>query len=320
MPTSADKPLVIAHRGASAYLPEHTLEAKALAYGMGADYLEQDVVATRDDRLVVLHDVTLDTVTNVRQVYPDRARDDGHFYARDFDFEELQALNVHERRDESGTRAVFPGRFPTDYGRFRIPSLEEELALIKGMNQATGGSVGVYPEVKKPAWHHEEGVDVSALLLQTLARYGYNNADDPVFVQCFDASEVRRIRQELGCRMRLVQLIAENSWQESPTDYDHLKTAEGLREVSAIADGIGPWIGHIYAEDEIDGQPVSTGLVSVAKSLGLQVHPYTFRADQMAPGFDSFEAMLRWFVDTLHIDGVFTDFPDRARAVFDAGI
>src|SRR5690554_7145662 len=95
-------PFVIAHRGASGYLPEHTLEAKALAYGQGADYLEQDVVATRDDELVVLHDVHLDHVTDVARRYPGRRRRDGHWYARDFTLAELRTLEVHERRDEAG--------------------------------------------------------------------------------------------------------------------------------------------------------------------------------------------------------------------------
>ena len=94
-----ERPLIIAHRGACGYLPEHTLEAKALAYGMGADYLEQDVVATRDDRLLVSHDVHLDTVTDVAERFPTRAREDGRFYARDFDLAEIKTLNVHERHN-----------------------------------------------------------------------------------------------------------------------------------------------------------------------------------------------------------------------------
>lgn len=305
-------PLVIAHRGACGYLPEHTLEAKALAYGMGADFLEQDVVATRDDQLVVLHDIHLDTVTDVAQKYPARARADGHFYARDFDLVEIRALNVHERRTEDGSAAVFPGRFPTDTGRFAVPSLDEEIVMIRGLNRSTGRTVGIYPEVKRPAWHHAEGVDVAGLLLELLAEHGYSDPADAVFVQCFDSAEVVRIRQQLGSRLRLIQLIAENSWKESDTDYEVLKTADGLREIAKVADGIGPWIRQLYTEDEIDGLPVSTGLVSAAHAAGLEVHPYTFRADQLLPGFDGFAAMVEWFDDTLGIDGLFTDFPDRA--------
>ena len=97
-----DRPLVIAHRGASGYLPEHTAEAKALAYGMGADYLEQDVVATRDAKLIVMHDVALDAVTDVASVFPARARSDGRYYAIDFDLAEIQRLRVIERRRALG--------------------------------------------------------------------------------------------------------------------------------------------------------------------------------------------------------------------------
>ena len=306
--------LVIAHRGASGYLPEHTLEAKALAYGMGADYLEQDVVATRNDELVVLHDIYLDRLTNVTEKFPDRKRDDGRFYVRDFDVAELKTLRVWERRDDDGISAVFPKRFPTGQGAFSIPTLREEIRLVQGLNRSTGRSVGIYVEIKRPAWHRAEGVDVSPLVLQLLDDCGYRTRDDLAFVQCFDASEVRRIRHELGSELKLVQLLGENDWGESDTNYEELKTPAGLKHIAATADGIGPWIGHLMRMAGIDGRPVSTGLVSAAHDAGLNVHPYTFRADQLAPGFDSLEEMIRWFVDELAIDGLFTDFPDRAIA------
>jgi glycerophosphoryl diester phosphodiesterase len=304
--------LVIAHRGASGYLPEHTLEAKALAYGMGADYLEQDVIATRDNELVVLHDIHLDRVTNVAEKYPERKRDDGRFYVRDFDVAELKSLRVWERRDEDGITAVFPKRFPTGQGAFEIPTLREEIKLVQGLNKSTGRSVGIYVELKRPAWHASEGVDISTILLRLLDDFGYRTHDDLVFVQCFDASEVRRIRHDLGSELKLVQLLGENDWGESDTDYEKLKTPAGLSEIAATADGVGPWIGQLIEMADIDGGPVSTGFVSAAHDAGLSVHPYTFRADQLAPGFESLEEMIRWFVDELAIDGLFTDFPDLA--------
>lgn len=316
---SNSSPLVIAHRGACGYLPEHTLEAKALAYGMGADYLEQDVVATRDDELVVLHDIHMETVTDVATRFPDRARDDGKFYVRDFDLSEIRTLNVHERRGADGVSAVFPGRFPTDKGRFSIATLGEEIEMVGGLNRATGRSVGIYPEIKSPAWHRSEGVDVGRLMLDILNDSGYSKRSDPIFVQCFDMAEVLRLRIELGTDLKLVQLLGENHWGESDTDYNHLKTTEGLAELAAMVDGVGPWIGQLYASAEIDGQPVSTGLVSAAHKAGLQVHPYTFRADALGPGFESFEAMIHWFVETLAIDGLFTDFPDKARQALEGG-
>jgi glycerophosphoryl diester phosphodiesterase len=304
--------LVIAHRGASGYLPEHTLEAKALAYGMGAHYLEQDIVATRDDELVVLHDIHLDRVTNVAEKFPDRKRDDGRYYARDFDLAEIQALRAWERRGQDGTSAVFPNRFPTGQGNFRVPTLREELKLVQGLNKSTGRSVGVYVEIKRPAWHKSEGVDISPILLQLLDDVGYRTREDEVYVQCFDPDEVRRIRHELNCELKLTQLMDNPEWGDYFPEHDFLKTPEGLEQLAKTADGVGPYLGYVVRMAEVDGRLVSTGFVSNAHAKGLAVHPWTFRADQLAPGFDSLEEMIRWFVDELSIDGVFTDFPDLA--------
>lgn len=306
--------LIIAHRGACGYLPEHTLEAKAFAYALGADYIEQDVVATRDDELVVLHDIHLDRVTNVAERFPDRKRKDGRYYARDFDLAEIKLLNVWERRNADGKTPVFPRRFPTGQGNFRVPTLQEEIMLVQGLNHSTGRNIGIYPEIKSPAWHKTESVDLSALVLQVLDEYGYKNRDDSVFLQCFDATEVRRIREDLGCELKMVQLIGENSWGESDTDYEPLKTAAGLARLAETVEGVGPWIGHLIRMADIDGHPVSTGFVSAAHAAGLQVHPYTFRADELAPGFESLQEMVRWFADELKIDGLFTDFTDIAAA------
>jgi len=304
--------LVIAHRGACGYLPEHTLEAKAYAHALGANYIEQDIVATRDNELVVVHDIHLDNVTNVAERFPGRHRSDGRFYVRDFDLSEIRMLTAWERRSEDGVNAVFPNRFPTDVAQFRIPTLREEIKLIQGLNRSTGRKVGIYPEIKRPAWHRAEGFDISPKVLQLLDDFGYRTRNDACFLQCFDGAEVERIRHELGCQLSLVQLIGENNWRESDTDYHRFRTAEGLEQLAKTVDGIGPWIAHLVTTSDIDGQPVSMGLVSAAHEAGLDVHPYTFRADQLAPGFDSLKEMIRWFVDELDIDGLFTDFPDLA--------
>ena len=125
------KTLLIAHRGACAYLPEHTLAAKALAYGMGADYLEQDLVATRDDAIIVSHDICLDRVTDVARRFPARMRADGRYYARDLDLAEIRTLTVTERVGADG-RAVFPGRFPAHTGDFRINTLRFGRMVSRG--------------------------------------------------------------------------------------------------------------------------------------------------------------------------------------------
>lgn len=307
-------PLIIAHRGASGYLPEHTLEAKALAFGMGADYIEQDVVATRDDQLIVLHDLHLDSTTNVAEVFPDRHRDDGHFYARDFDLVEIRTLNAHEARRSDGRTARFRGRFPTDRGAFRVPTLAEEIELVQGLNRSTGRNVGIYPEIKHPAWHREEGVDLSRLVLDALHEYDYTTADHKVFVQCFDPGEMRRIRDDFESRLRLVQLTSSAGDTSYHPEHETINTPEGLKVLAETTDGYGPSGAFLYATAEIDGHPVSTGLVTAAHDAGLVVHPYTFRADMIPGSFESYAEMVRWFVTELRIDGLFTDFPDLTRA------
>ena len=299
-------PLIIAHRGASGYLPEHTLAAKALAYGQGADFLEQDVVATRDDRLIVLHDIHLDTVSDVAERFPDRARDDGRWYARDFDLEEIRTLRAYERMSPDRLGAIFPDRFPVRTGYFSIPALEDEISMIQGLNKSSGRQVGIYPEIKKPAWHHGEGVDVADLMLRTLEQFGYHDRQHAAYLQCFDPTETRRLRDDLGTNLRVVQLLADNRWQEATADYDYLLTARGLAEIAGYADAIGPWLSQLYTIGA-SGLPESTGVVEAAHDAGLAVHPYTFRADQIPDGFDTFEDCVRWFANGLGIDGLFTD-------------
>ncbi|MGB5335825.1 MAG: glycerophosphodiester phosphodiesterase [Woeseiaceae bacterium] len=305
------RPVVIAHRGASGHLPEHTFAAKALAYAMGADYLEQDVVATRDDALVVLHDIHLDRVTDVARRYPERKRDDGRYYVRDFDLADIKRLRVHERVKPDGT-PVYPGRFSDTDEVFRVQTFAEELEFVRSLVATNGRPVGIYPEIKRPEWHRSEGVDITPEFLRTLRDYGYTEHADRVYVQCFDARELRRIRHELGCRLKLVQLIAEDSWGEAPTQFALLRTKRGLQRLAGTVDAIGPWLRRAYRLRKRDGRLTSSGLVKRAHDAGLAVHPYTFRSDELPEGFDSFEALLGYFIDQLAVDGLFTDFPDLA--------
>ena len=303
------RPVVIAHRGASGHLPEHTLQAKALAYAMGADYLEQDIVATRDDELVVLHDIHLDEVTDVAQRFPGRARADGRYYVRDFTLAEIETLTVHERTDHKG-RQVFPERQPHRGGEFRVNTLSRELELVDDLRESGDHEVGIYPEIKSPAWHVAEGVDITILVLNTLEQHGYRRHSDPVYLQCFDERELRRIRHELGCELKLVQLIGEDSWTAEPTNFAKMRTARGLEWLAATVDGIGPWVNRLYKLRKRDGRISDSGLVSRAHDQGLVVHPYTYRSDALPEGFSSFESLVEFSVRTLAVDGVFTDFPD----------
>jgi len=166
------RPLIIAHRGASAYLPEHSIAGKALALGMGADFLEQDIIASRDSELIVFHDLFLEGMTDVALKFPNRARDDGHFYCIDFDLAEIRTLGLHERVEPATGESVFPGRFPVSAGSFLIPTLEEELSFVEGLRQSTGRSIGVYPEIKSPDWHTNHGMDLGGAILKTLSNGG----------------------------------------------------------------------------------------------------------------------------------------------------
>ena len=301
---------VIAHRGASGYLPEHTLEGAATAHAMGADFIEQDVVLTRDNELVVLHDLYLDAVTDVAGRFPDRKRDDNHYYAIDFSLDEIRALRVSERRKSSAI-AEFPGRFPVGSNIFRVPTLEEVIALIQGMNQSTGRNVGLYIEPKSPAWHEQLGRDILVELVATLSRYGYASKNDKAFLQSFDADTLKRARGELKTELPLVQLMGENSWGESDTDFDYLRTAAGLQEVQTYADGIGPWLLNVVEIDPETGKPGVTPLVGQAHQHGLFVHAYTLRADQLPDEMNDFDEALKFLLDNSGLDGVFTDFPDK---------
>jgi glycerophosphoryl diester phosphodiesterase len=302
-------PIVIAHRGASGYLPEHTLVAKAYAHAVGADYLEQDVVLTRDDVPVVFHDLVLEEVTNVAAQFPDRRRPDDHWYVIDLDFAELQTLQVHERVVPADGTAVYAGRFHERLD-LRIRSLADELAFIRGLNGSTGRHAGIYTEVKSPAWHQAEGKDPSPIILATLAEFGFIGPEDDVWLQCFDAKELLRIKHELGCRLRLVQLIGENDWLESDNDYDAQRTAAGLAHIATYASGIGPWIPHIVKWPSPGAEPVYSSLVADAHAVGLEVHPYTFRTDDLPENAPDAQAAHQALFAEAGIDGLFTDFSD----------
>jgi glycerophosphoryl diester phosphodiesterase len=303
-------PIVIAHRGASGYLPEHSPQAKALAYGQCADYLEQDVIASRDHELVVLHDLYLDDISDVRERFPERARTDGHFYVIDFDLRELKQLRLMERRKPGSAERLYDGRFPAMLPEFRISTLAEEIELIQGLNRATGRRVGIYPEIKDPDWHKAQGFDLAAAVIETLQRYGYESPQDLCFVQCFDAAELRRVRNELGCRLRLVQLVDGGDHQ-----LRHL-SERGLAAIREYADAVGPAYAALF-EGGVGGESLSASpAASAIRAAGLMAHPYTFRKDRLAPGLDvDFETLLAFFWADIRVDGLFSDFPDIAVRV-----
>lgn len=290
------KKLVIAHRGASGYLPEHTMEAKVMAYQMGADYIEQDLVLSKDDIPIVIHDIYLDDVTDVAIKFPDRKREDGRYYVIDFNFNELKTLRVTERFDPKTGKQVYQNRFPKGKGNFSLHSLQEEIETIQGLNTVTKQEIGIYPEIKAPEFHQKEGKDIATIVLTILANYGYTKKEDKCILQCFDAKELERIRNVLKSDLFLVQLI--ESEEES----------KQLKHFAGYADGIGPWYKQLIAEKTKTGYRF-TSLVSDAHELGMVVHPYTLRADAYGE-FSSFREMMQILFIEANIDGAFTDFPD----------
>lgn len=333
--------LVIAHRGASGYLPEHTLEAYSAAYFMGADYIEQDVVMTKDNQLVILHDHTLDRTTNVMEKFPDRFRMvDGakRWYAIDFTLDEIKSLRVTEGfkipdnsdadKVQDLTKAGFPERFPLWKSKFEVATFAEAIELIQGLNKSTGKNVGIYPEIKAPWLHRSEGKDISKAVLTMLKTYGYDSEDDKVYVQCFDPIETKRISKDLmpamNIDLKVVQLIAETSWNETmvsdgkghfkPYDYDWMFKPGGMEKIAKYADGIGPWKPMLVDNKSTPDHIIVKPMMKEAKAAGLVVHPYTFRKDKgRIPSYaTSFENLLDIFYTKVGVDGVFTDFADKA--------
>lgn len=288
----AQEPIVIGHRGAAGYLPEHTLEGYALAYGLGANYIEPDLVMTKDGVLICMHDIYLEPTTNVEEVFADLRQRDGHWYAIDLTLAEIKELSVHERSRPDGT-PYFPGRFPVGKADFVVPTFIEMIKLIQGLNKSTGRNVGIYPEIKRPSWHAEQGLPMEEALLEILDQYGYKGSDAKVYIQCFESDSLKKLRFDLGTDLPLVQLIS-GSWS-----YAYMWTQQGLDEIAIYADGIGP------SKSSIERNPA---FVEWAHKRRLVVHPYTFRHDPLPVGYVSLEEEIRKFYFEYQVDGIFTDF------------
>ena len=303
-------PIVIAHRGASGYLPEHTLEAKALAYGLGADYLEQDVVATRDAQLVVLHDLHLDDVTDVASRFPGRQRADGRHYAIDFDLAELQQLAVSERRNPGSRSARFPARFPTDAALFRISTLDQELALIAGLNKSmrrTSESIrrsSTRVGITSTASISPAGCSPRSPHTATAMPDLRLTCSASMQTSCGECAKIS------AAELKLVQLVGEEP------EYAPLLTAEGLARVARYADALGPSYKQLVLTTDIPPLHKSP-LVDAAKRAGLKLHPYTFRRDDLPAFATEFEGLLRTFFTDIGVDGLFCDQPDIAVRVRD---
>jgi glycerophosphoryl diester phosphodiesterase len=297
---------IIAHRGASGYLPEHTLEAAALAFAQQPDFIEQDVVVSKDGVPIVLHDIHLETVTDVETVYPGRARSDGRYYVVDFTLAELRRLRIHERANQAGEK-VFSTRFQGHRAYFTVATFAEHLELITELNRQFNTNIGVYPEIKSPAWHQAQDIDITTLVLSTLERFNLAGPSANSYIQSFDFNELKRLRNELGYKGKLVLLIGENSWQESSTDFNYIRSEAGMKEVAKYVDGIGPWLGHLADTNALErGTLILQPWLAFAHQQKLIIHPYTFRKDALLPTMGE-EQLLTILKDNVKADGVFTD-------------
>jgi len=210
-------------------------------------------------------------------------------------------------------KAVYPTRFPVGKSTLTIPTFEEELAFIEGLNRSTGRAVGIYPEIKNPLWHRQQGGDLSRAALNVLAKFEFSSHTHRCWLQCFEFEEIKRLRGELGWQGRLVQLLARRGTNVDGTDYEYLQTPKGLAELANYVDGIGPEISCILYGTSPDDRMLTT-LVAEAHQLGLVVHPYTVRADSLPRTVHSMEDLHDVLFRQARVDGIFTDFPDKTAS------
>lgn len=306
-------PKVAAHRGASGYLPEHTIPAKTMAYAMNPDFIEQDVVMTKDGVLMIMHDPDLDTTTDVAKKFPGRARDNGKYYAIDFTWPEIETLTVTERFDPATGKPVFSGRFPVDTGiPFRVPKFEEELKLIQGLNKSTGKNIGVYVEVKEPEFHQKAGKDIMGETIKMLDKYGYNSPDANSILQCFSFDGVKDARAK-GWKGDLAMLVIPDGQGlvDDKAVHEYLLTPKGIEEVSKYATIYAPWFSSLAVPSE-DGKSYEINdLAEVARKNGMKVHSWTWRKDKPFKGFKDSNEALDVAFKQIKLDGMFADMPDE---------
>ena len=348
------QPLVIGHRGASGYLPEHTLASYRKAIEMGADFIEPDLVVTKDGELVARHEPNITATTDVsaRPEFANRKKTrkvDGvaetGWFVTDFTLAELRTLRAKQAN---------PVRDQSFNTQFQIPTFREILDLAKTESARVGRTIGVYPETKHPTYHVEAGLPIEPRLLKILAEYGYTKKESPVIIQSFEVSNLKQLRKQTD--VRLVQLIDGDgvdakgnvtlvapfdkpydfAVSKDPRTFPDLMTPKGLSEVKTYADGIGPWKPYLRSAAQVigaDGKPKDlngdgkitdadrvllppTEVVKNAHAAGLFVHAFTFRNE--APGLVcDYKGDPKAEYRTFYqlgVDGLFSDFPDTAVA------
>lgn len=312
------RPIVIAHRGASGHRPEHTLAAYELGIEMGADFIEPDLVITRDGVLIARHENEISETTDVsaRPEFTDRRttrRIDGveviGWFSEDFTLAEIKTLRARER---------LPFRDHSHDGQFEIPTFEEVLDLAARKSAETGRTIGVYPETKHPSYFRAIGLPLEEPLLAALERSGWTGRNAPVFLQSFETGNLRELRKRTG--VRLIQLLDTEGrpWDftESgdPRTYRDLATPEGLAWIAKYAAGIGPNKRLIVPVDHDRQLRAPTSLVDDAHRAGLLVHTWTLRSDPefLVAGYQGKPEREVEQLYGLGVDGVFSDFPEVA--------
>jgi glycerophosphoryl diester phosphodiesterase len=321
MPAHAQ--IVIAHRGASGERPEHTLAAYELAIEQGADFIEPDLVVTRDGVLVARHENEVSGTTDVadRPEFAGRRATktiDGDpvtgWFAEDFTLAELRTLRARERLPQlRRANTLFDGRFA-------VPTFTEVIALVRAKEAETGRRIGLYPELKHPSFLQAQGHDVVALLVEQLHAAGYRSAAEPVFIQCFEVAPLVRLAGLTELRLILLASAAGGPADRPGLTYAEMLEKPELRRIAEVVDGIGVELALVLKPD---GSP--TGLVPAAHDAGLAVHAWTLRKenaflppalrrgeDPAAPG--DYATLWRWLAEA-GVDGVFTDHPGAAVAL-----
>ena len=313
-------PILIAHRGASGLSPEHTIFAYRLAIEQGADFIEPDLVLTQDHVFIARHENDITGTTNVASHPEFAARKttkiiDGishtGWFAEDFTLREIKTLRAVERLPQ-----LRPASAKYD-GQFEIPTLAEIIALAKAETRTTGRAIGIYPETKHPSYFQSIGKPMEAKLVAELNAAGWDSADAPVFIQSFEVNNLKALHAIT--KIRLIQLMdagggpADAGVNGAATSYAAMATPAGLRAIASYAYGIGPNKNLIW-----DGKAAPSTLVADAHTVGLRLHPWTFRAENAflpaiyRNGTDpathgDITAEIQAYLN-LGVDGFFTDF------------
>ncbi|MGL5362004.1 MAG: glycerophosphodiester phosphodiesterase [Bosea sp. (in: a-proteobacteria)] len=349
---NGQKPVIAGHRGASGYLPDHTIESYKMAIEMGVDFIEPDVVATKDGVLIARHEPMLGGTTDVatRPEFANRKTkkkvdgiDTEDFFASDFTLAEIKTLRAKQPLAE---------RDQQHNGKFLIPTLQEVIDLAKAESTRTGRSIGIYPETKHSVFHDQLGLKLEDRLLAMLKDAGWTEKTSPVIIQSFEVANLKYLRSRTN--VRLVQLVDADDVDKdggivlaAPYDrpYDFavagdkrtfadLLTKAGLAEIKTYADGVAPWKPYLIpAKQEIgaDGKPkdlngdgkiderdrvlmAPTDVVKNAHAVGLFVHSWTFRSEprRLASNFAGDPGAEYKAFFDLGLDGLFSDFPDHA--------